>query len=256
METLDQLDLDAFLAIEELDREALRQYLSQGQSAYTSVANLTTKNQQILEEKRLAAEKAAKFDSALKAKNLTLDDINNWNPNPGNDEIVKKFETQLNETRASHDNEKSEWQKNYDAVVAERDSLNKTITGGKIQQEFNKVAALSGVDASSIEDLYIIAQARGVELTINDQGQVRGKRPGDVVDSDLKNLLATLKADASYQKFYTGKFVTGSGNQGGAGAGGAVSNPWEKGKENLTEQTRIYKQSPELAAQMQKLAGA
>jgi hypothetical protein len=256
MEPLDKLDLETLFAegAELPDRDTLKQYILQGVNAYKSVTALTTKNQQILGEKKAAAEAAAKYEQALQAKGLTLEDIDTWNPNPAADETLAKFQKQLEDTRKQFDAERQNWKVEQDAVVAERDRLSQTITGTKIQQEFIKAATAAGVAAGSIEDLFLVLKGRDVAMVVNDSGEVKAKRPSDVLESDLSGLLGMLKADPSYQKYYTGKFVSGSGNS-PDGKSTSMPNPWEPGKENLSEQTRIYRESPALAEQMRKMAG-
>lgn len=76
---------------------------------------------------------------------------------------------------------------------------------------------------------------------------------GDKVTSanELKTL---IKESGEYQYLLAGSGATGGGATGGAGTGAASKNPFSKDGFNLTEQGRLLKENPVLAAQLKAAA--
>ena len=85
-----------------------------------------------------------------------------------------------------------------------------------------------------------------------EQGQF--KVTGDKVTSvdDLKRLVSESE---DYRFYLAGSGATGGGSTGGKGTGAAMANPFKQGEHfNLTEQGRILKEDPVLAAQLKAAA--
>lgn len=70
-----------------------------------------------------------------------------------------------------------------------------------------------------------------------------------------KDLVAKFKSDELYSPAFPGMNNGGGGNPNAGGNGGGATNPWKADTKNITEQARINKENPALAAQMKKSAG-
>lgn len=93
----------------------------------------------------------------------------------------------------------------------------------------------------------------GDKITLTDAGK---PVVGDL-EMPLPDFIKQLRADPDYQNQFKASGVTGSGSTpgvGGTGGSGAV-NPWKKETFNLTQQGRITRDSPQLAAAMKQAAG-
>ena len=90
-------------------------------------------------------------------------------------------------------------------------------------------------------------------MYVDESGAVKGRRDGDVIDYTLDALLTNFKADPSHQKYFAGKSGGGSGTMPGMGKAGG-KNPFAAESFNMTEQTRLTRENPVLAAQMKELA--
>lgn len=248
---LRDVDIDALLA-GEIDPEQIRQLLTEGKSAYTSAQKLGTKNQEILAEKKSLTEKVGAFESALSAKGITIEDLENYNPNPGNDELVAKFQKQLKDTQAVAAAETARLQKELGAAKEESDLFRQKMDSVEVRQSYLGAAEKAGILPQFREDFEAVLRARGIDL-YKTEGGVKGKRSGDVVDYDLDVLLTTLKNDERFGHYFEGSFGGGSGSTGGGGQKG-VNNPFATENWNVQEQSRIYRESPEKAAQLKALA--
>jgi len=94
---------------------------------------------------------------------------------------------------------------------------------------------------------------------LSDKGeQEYAIRENKAVPATIEDLVAKFKANTKY-----GAFFAASGNSGGGaqqrnnqGAGSAKNNPWVKSSFNLTEQMRLERNDPTLAAALKQQAGA
>jgi hypothetical protein len=95
-----------------------------------------------------------------------------------------------------------------------------------------------------------------VVRVVDTDGDPRGDGKGGYLD--IKGLVAELREDADYAPLFEASGVSGSGAAGrGAPSGGlppGLKNPWAAGTFNMTEQMKIAKENPQLAAKLQAAA--
>lgn len=103
------------------------------------------------------------------------------------------------------------------------------------------------------------ADGRFSVKVLNEKGdQEYAIRENKAVPASIEDLVARFKANPKFGAFFAASGNAGGGARPGAqGPGGnAKSNPWVKATFNLTEQMRITRSDPSLAAAMQQQAGA
>src|SRR5215510_3888300 len=152
---------------------------------------------------------------------------------------------------------KGEWDKQFSAVAAERDSLTTRLTAIQIDQGITTVATKKGLRPTAIPD--ITARARTVFRLVNgaptafeaDGKTVRFGKDG-MTPMTLEEWVDTQVADAPHLfESNSGGGAAGDGSGGAAGAGPgranrSVKNPFRKETWNLTEQMKLQKTDPQL----------
>ena len=143
------------------------------------------------------------------------------------------------------------------AIAAERDGLNARLTAIQVDQGVLTVATKKGLRPSAIPD--ITARARtvfklveGVPRAYEADGQtVRVGRDG-ITPMSLDEWVDQQVADAPH--LFESNMGAGAGNAGPSGTGRhqgkGVKNPFRKETWNLTEQMRLQKTDPGLAARL------
>lgn len=127
----------------------------------------------------------------------------------------------------------------------------------KINQEVLKYAAEHGLRPTAQPD--ILARA-GTTFKLED-GKVVAYTPDGKPMYDANSDPLTVQAWVAKQAKDAGHLFEpsaggGAQNHGKPGAGGFTGvNPWEKGKENLTEQTRLYREDKPLAVKLASMHG-
>lgn len=154
---------------------------------------------------------------------------------------------------------KTEWDKQFNAAVAERDVLNSRLTAIQIDQGVITVATKKGLRPTAIPD--ITARARVVFRLVDgaprayeaDGQNVRVGKDG-ITPMTLDEWVDQQVADAPHLfESNAGGGAAGSGS-GGAGNNRSVKNPFRKETWNLTEQMKLLKTDPQLAARLKAAA--
>jgi hypothetical protein len=159
-------------------------------------------------------------------------------------------------------NAKAEWDKQFAGVAAERDALNVRLTTIQIDQGVTGVATKKGLRPTAIPD--ITSRARSVWRLVNgvptafesDGKSVRFGKDGmtpmtleEWVDGQVSEAPHLFEANAG---------GGAAGDASGGGAGGrpnrSVKNPFRKETWNLTEQMKLQKSDPALAARLKAAA--
>lgn len=167
-------------------------------------------------------------------------------------------------------NQLSEQRKRFEAIeseqvktiAAERDSLNAKLTAIQVDQGVLTVATKKGLRPTAIPD--ITARARSVFKLIDgaprayeaDGQSVRVGKDG-VTPMSLDEWVDQQVADAPHLfESNLGAGAGGSGSLGGAGShqGKGTKNPFKRETWNLTEQMRLQKTDPGLAARLRASA--
>jgi hypothetical protein len=157
---------------------------------------------------------------------------------------------------------KAEWDKQFAAVNAERDSLNGRLTAIQIDQGVTTVATKKGLRPTAIPD--ITARARTVfrlEKTVPTAFEADGKtvRVGKdgMTPMTLEEWVDTQVTDAPHLfESNSGGGAAGdaSGGSGTARTNRSVKNPFKKESWNLTEQMKLQRTDPQLAARLKAAA--
>ncbi len=158
-------------------------------------------------------------------------------------------------------NAKGEWDKQHNAVVAERDALTSRLTAIQIDQAVVNEATKRGLRATAMPD--ITARARmtfklvnGVPQAFEADGPNARMGKDGVTPMTLAEWVDALVSDAPHL-FESNAGGGPSGrppSTGGAGTRGAVRNPFRRETWNLTEQMKIQKSDPGLATRLKASA--
>ena len=155
---------------------------------------------------------------------------------------------------------KADWDKQFAAVTGERDSLTTRLTSIQIDQGVITVATKRGLRPTAIPD--ITARARTVFKLVNGAPQafeadgktVRYGRDG-ITPMTLEEWVDAQVADAPHLfESNAGGGAAGNPAGGGTGSQRSVKNPFRKDTWNLTEQMKLQKTDPQLAARLKAAA--
>jgi hypothetical protein len=157
---------------------------------------------------------------------------------------------------------KADLEKQVGTLTAERDALNGRLTAIQIDQGVITVATKRGLRPTAIAD--ITARARTVFKLVNgapaafeaDGKSVRYGKDG-LTAMTLEEWVDTQVSEAPHLfESNAGGGAAGNASGGGAGARahGLVKNPYKKETWNLTEQMRVQKSDPQLAARLKAAA--
>ena len=155
---------------------------------------------------------------------------------------------------------KADWDKQLSTVTGERDSLTSRLTAIQIDQGVLTVATKRGLRPTAIPD--ITARARVVFKLVNgaprafenDGTTLRYGKDG-VSPMTLEEWVDAQVADAPHLfESNAGGGAAGNSAGGAAGSQRSVKNPFRKDTWNLTEQMKLQKTDPGLAARLKTAA--
>src|ERR1035437_788323 len=164
-------------------------------------------------------------------------------------EVDKVIEARLKTARA-------EWDKTHGVVVAERDALTGRLTAIQIDQAVVTEATKRGLRPTALTDITSRARTNfklvnGVPQAFEADGQTA--QIGKDGPMTLAEWVDALVSDAPHLFE-----ATAGGGAAGYGSGGAgnrsVKNPFRKESWNLTEQMKLQKSDPQLAARLKASA--
>jgi hypothetical protein len=153
---------------------------------------------------------------------------------------------------------KAELEKIHAPILAERDALNGRLTAIQIDQAVVNEATKRGLRPTAIPD--VTARARmtfklvnGVPQAFDGDGQTARTGRDGVSPMTLAEWVDALVSDAPHLfEANAGSGAAGSG--GGAAGNRSAKNPFRKESWNLTEQMKIQKTDPPLAARLKAAA--
>ena len=151
---------------------------------------------------------------------------------------------------------RADWDKQHGVVVAERDVLTGRLTAIQIDQAVVTEATKRGLRPTAIPDITSRARqtfklVNGVPQAFDSDGQTA--RMGKNGPMTLAEWVDALVSDAPHLfEANAGSGAAGSG--GGAAGNRSVKNPFRKESFNLTEQMKIQKSDPQLAARLKAAA--
>lgn len=166
-------------------------------------------------------------------------------------EADKVVEARLKSARA-------DWDKQHGVVVAERDALHGRLTAVQIDQAVVSEATKRGLRPTAIPD--ITARARmtfklvnGVPQAFEANGQNARMGKDGVTPMTLAEWVDVLVSDAPH--LFEANAGGGAAGSGSGGAGNrSVKNPFAQATWNLTEQMKLQKTDPALAARLKAAA--
>jgi hypothetical protein len=166
-------------------------------------------------------------------------------------EVDKVIDARLKAARA-------EWDKQHGVVVAERDTLHGRLSAIQIDQAVVNEATKRGLRPTAIPD--ITARARmtfklvnGVPQAFDGDGQTARTGKDGTTPMTLAEWVDALVSDAPH--LFEANAGGGAAGSGSGGAGNrSVKNPFRKESFNLTEQMKIQKSDPQLAARLKAAA--
>jgi hypothetical protein len=153
---------------------------------------------------------------------------------------------------------KSEWDKQLAAVTSERDALNSRLTAIQIDQGVITTATKRGLRPTAITD--ITARARNIFKLVNgvpqgfeaDGQSIRYGKDG-VTPMTLEEWVDAQVSEAPH--LFESNAGGGAAGNGSGGVGNrSVKNPFRKEGWNLTEQMKLQKTDPQLAARLKAAA--
>lgn len=170
-------------------------------------------------------------------------------------EVEKVLENRLKTAKA-------DWDKQLTAVSVERDTLNARLASIQIDQGVITVATKKGLRPTAIPD--ITARARSVFRLVNgaptafeaDGKTVRVGKDG-ITPMNLEEWVDQQVADAPHlfeSNAGGGAASDASGGGGATRATRSVKNPFRKDTWNITEQMKLMKTDPQLAARLKAAA--
>ena len=160
-------------------------------------------------------------------------------------DVDKVIEARLKAARA-------EWDKTHGVVVAERDTLTSRLTAIQIDQAVVTEATKRGLRPTAITDITSRARqtfklVNGVPQAFDGDGQTA--RMGKDGPMTLAEWVDALVSDAPH--LFEANAGSGAAGSGSGGAGNrSVKNPFRKESWNLTEQMKLQKSDPSLAARL------
>ena len=166
-------------------------------------------------------------------------------------EVDKVIEARLKAARA-------EWDKQHGVVVAERDALTGRLTAIQIDQAVVTEATKRGLRATAIPDITSRARmnfklVNGVPQAFEADDQTARMGKDGVTPMTLAEWVDALVSDAPH--LFEANAGGGAAGSGSGGAGNrSVKNPFRKETWNLTEQMKLQKSDPQLAARLKASA--
>ena len=166
-------------------------------------------------------------------------------------EVDKVIDARIKAARA-------EWDKTHGVVVAERDVLTGRLTAIQIDQAVITEATKRGLRPTAITDITSRARqtfklVNGVPQAFDGDGQTARMGKDGTSPMTLAEWVEALVSDAPHLfEANAGGGAAGSG--GGAASNRSVKNPFRKESFNLTEQMKLEKSDPKLAARLKAAA--
>jgi hypothetical protein len=168
-------------------------------------------------------------------------------------EIEKVVENRLKSAKA-------EWDKQFSAVTSERDTLSSRLVTIQIDQGVVATATKRGLRPTAIPD--ITSRARsvfrlvgGVPTAFEADGQTVRVGKDGASAMNLEEWIETQVSEALHLfESNAGSGAAGNGSGGVGGGNRSVRNPFRKESWNLTEQMKLQKTDPQLAARLKAAA--
>ena len=168
------------------------------------------------------------------------------------EEIEKIVDGRLKTARA-------DWDKQFAAVTTERDSLNSRLTSIQIDQAVITEATKRGLRATAIPDITSRARinfklVNGVPQAFEADGQTARMGKDGVSPMTLAEWVDALVSDAPHLFESNAGGGAASSASGRPNSGSSGKNPFRRESWNLTEQMKMQKTDPQMAARLKAAA--
>lgn len=186
-----------------------------------------------------------------------------------------KFDADKIEIEDKRLKDEGQWEHLKETLITKNRTVVEELTVGKdteikslrnaLDKELIENAAIKAIDKENGNSFFLLPHIKDSIKTVSKDGMFSV----EVLDSDgnaridaesgdpftIHQLVAEMKSNSMFAPaFPNGN--SGSGNDANAGGGGSnVVNPWKQDTKNITEQARLNRDNPVLAAQMRKSAG-
>jgi hypothetical protein len=170
------------------------------------------------------------------------------------DEVVNR---RTEKTRLDMESRLNELTEKYDSTVQQNSALQQRYNDAVVNNHLRAAAEKAGVLPTAIDD--VLARARGT-FNVLDNGEIEARdKDGNLVVVGSKPLSPALFVDGlkDTAPHYWPASQSGGAN-GGTGKGSKIENPFRKGSSSysITEQARLRRTDPQLAAQLAEQAKA
>jgi hypothetical protein len=166
-------------------------------------------------------------------------------------EVEKVYENRLKTAR-------TDWERQFNGVVAERDTLKTTLARLQIEDAAVADATRRGLRSSALEDLKAralknFALVDGVPRALEADGRTARVGKDGVTPLGIADWVEALVSEAPHL-FEANVGGGAAGDNSGGVANGSARNPFRKETWNLTEQMKLQKSNPQLAARLKAAA--
>jgi len=223
----------------------------------TDVTGLKVNRDQILSESKSHKEKLDKLNSDYSAKEAEykkqLEELDKQIKSSGKDDLKNYYEAEIKKAQGVYQAQLEEARKTASTYEAEKNQLYdeyvKVLRNVEFEKAAEKISNLNPTMKACLRDVFFarnqfdFTEVDKVKKFLNKEGYK------DVNDS-LMSFIGTDEGKS---------FLLANVNGGGASGSGSkitsTNNPYKKETFNLTEQMRLEKEKPELAAQLKAQAG-
>ena len=223
----------------------------------SDVTGLKVNRDQVLSESKSYKEKLEKLNAehGVKEKDFQkrIEELEASIKASGTDELKAYYEAEKKKLQEMHVFQSTENEKKFAALEAEKSGLYakymEVLKNTELDKALDKIQNLDRTKANMLRDVFWqrnkfeVQSVDGVEKIINQEF----RSIGDVLNA----LIATDEG-----KFFLQANSTGGGATGSTGAKPQIGNPFIKGKENLDEQGRLFKENKGLYDQLKAQAEA
>lgn len=241
----------------------LRDVISQGGSLSATVDK--ERKRANAAEKDLKAWKAlGETPAAVQAK---LDDVDEAHKSEV--ESLRKLIDEKGDASSKFEKLKADMEKAHAKALADKDDEATTLKEA-LNKHLIESAAVSAINEAkgrvkpllpTVTSMLQLVNENGeyVVRVVDRDGDPRGNGQGGYMD--IKGLVEELRQDDDYAPLFESSGVSGSGATGRREAGGSggtppgLKNPWHPSTRNITDQMRLMKENPQLAAKLQAAAG-
>lgn len=227
------------------------------QAIAEATAGLQSKNKEILGEKKAAVERARALEEKLKAfEGVDLEEIN----------ALKQAQEEQAQKKAEEEGKYSELlAANAEKHKAEVEALQAKAENYRNQFHTKSVETqiLAALDKEKGSPTLLMSAIKARLSVEENEGQISIvglSQSGEPMMTDdgktatVADVVAHLKTLEEYQPAFEATRISGSGSLTNKG-GKVIANPWKKDSKNLTEQGRLVRENPALAAQLKSEAG-